>query len=152
MLSGIKEELSPFEALWLTIVGEARGEPIEGQIAVGWVIKNRQLHNPNRYRDYRDVCFEHLQFSCWNEDDPNRGYLDDLIAITISNKENEIADRYVKQCMYVAIGIDEDKIIDNTNGALNYFTRELFNSPHRPVWSKRARNVLVKGNQVFFNV
>jgi len=51
-----------------TIRGEARGEPFEGQLAVGWVIRNR-----SRVRNMaiRDVCLQPFQFSCWNTADPN---------------------------------------------------------------------------------
>lgn len=145
-----KNDLSPLEALELTIIGEARGEPIEGQIAVGWIIKNRLMHNPVKYHDYRDVCFQPEQFSCWNDDSVEKGFMDELTQKIIMDAE--ITDRYLVQCMWVALGIDENKIIDNTNGSLYYLTTDLFKSNNRPSWSKNARNVLVKGSQTFFNV
>ncbi len=142
--------LSDLEVLTLTIIGEARGEPIEGQIAVASIIRNRMLHNPKKYPSYKEVCFEHAQFSCWNVDSPEKGFMDDLIEKVINNED--ITDKYLIQCMSVAQGVDEGTIIDNTGGNLYYLTNDLYNSEHKPVWSKNARNVIVKGNQTFFNV
>ena len=39
--AGLSEEL---ECLALTIYFEARGEPVEGKLAVGYVVMNRTLH------------------------------------------------------------------------------------------------------------
>lgn len=143
-------DLSPLEALQLTIIGEARGEPIEGQIAVGWIIKNRLLHNPSKYKNYKDVCFEIHQFSCWNDDSVEKEFLDDLVSKLIAN--NNITDIHLEQCMFVGQSIDENKIIDNTKGALYYLTNELYNSELRPKWAKNPKNVVIKGTQSFFNV
>src|SRR5258707_944915 len=50
--------LSDNEVLSLTLIGEARGEPIEGIIAVGCVIRIRMHHSPAKYHNYSDVCLE----------------------------------------------------------------------------------------------
>lgn len=55
--------LSEFEVFAKTIFGEARGEPKEGQIWVGWVIKNRAHY---RGQSIKDVCLAPQQFECWN--------------------------------------------------------------------------------------
>lgn len=144
------KDLSPLEALTLTIIGEARGEPIQGQVAVGWIIKNRLMHKPTIYRDYRDVVFEQEQFSCWNSNSPEKGLMDSLIESMVRGEIFE--DMYLKQCEYVAQGIDNNKIIDNTGGNLYYLTSSLFNSDHRPSWAKNTRNARVIGTQTFFMV
>jgi len=143
-----KNSLSPLEALILTVIGEARGESIEGQVAVAWIIKNRLLHQPTKYKDYRDVVFEPHQFSCWDEE---ASYLNGLIQQMIVN-DDKIHDKYLTQCVYVSRGVDEDQIIDNTNGSLYYLTNTLYNSQSKPKWANAARNVKVIGNQTFFLV
>lgn len=56
-----------------TVWGEARGEPVEGQIAVAYVVKTRALWYPPTWwgMGVRGVCLAKKQFSCWNLDDPN---------------------------------------------------------------------------------
>lgn len=150
MLSNLIENLSVIEILRLTIIGEARGEAIEGQVAVGCVIRNRLQKNPNKYKSLKDVCLEPKQFSCWNESDPNYNLLIELGEKMITN--TEINDLYLKQCIWVASGIVNWQIIDNTGGALHYFTKLLFHSPGIPVWAKNSINPKEIGNQIFFNV
>lgn len=139
------ENLSPIEIVGLTIIGEARGEPIHGQVAVGCVIRNRLL---NGKKTYTDVCLAHRQFSCWNVNDPNRAVLIELAEMLL--KGQKLTSPYHKQCMFVALGIVNHDIMDNTNGALNYMTRDLFDA--RTVeWAKDATNISTKGNHIFFN-
>lgn len=138
--------LSQSEILGLTIIGEARGEPVEGQVAVGCVIRNRVTA---RSRSYSEICLAPKQFSCWNENDPNRPYLDELVdKLTVGEY---FADSSLRQCMFIAIGIHDGVIKDNTYGAQYYMTTELFMN-HRPEWAKRAKNIVVKGHQTFFNL
>ena len=146
----IIENLSDLEVYSLTVIGEARGEPIEGQVAVASNIKNRIHNNPSRYKSYKDVCLERLQYSCWNENDPNRAYLLGLGSKMLLNQRD--FDSYIRQCIYVTIGVDNGSIIDNTHGAIYYMTKKLFNSMDRPSWSKDAKNTVGKGNQIFFNL
>jgi N-acetylmuramoyl-L-alanine amidase len=54
-----------------TVFGEARGETVEGQIAVLWVIRNRVLQPCWWGRTVTDVCLKPYQFSCWLPSDPN---------------------------------------------------------------------------------
>lgn len=59
-----------------TIYGEARGAGVIDKIAVGAVIRERVLR-PGWWGDsWETVCLAPYQFSCWNEDDPNRPKLD----------------------------------------------------------------------------
>lgn len=145
----ILDSLSPAEILGLTIIGEARGEPIQGQVAVGCVIRNRMSANPSKYHSYTTVCLEPLQFSCWNSDDPNRQVLLELANKLLAG--DILSDRYLVQCMYVARGINNWAIIDNTNGAVNYMTHDLFFSDKKPRWALKVSNIREIGSQVFFN-
>ena len=58
-----------------TLWGECRGEPFEGQVAVGYVIRNRALQGGWWGSTIGEVCLKPYQFSCWNNDDPNRARL-----------------------------------------------------------------------------
>ena len=139
--------LSPTEILGLTIIGESRGESIAGQVAVGNVIRNRANYNKSTYHD---ICLAPKQFSCWNEDDSNRSLLLELADQLINGQF--ITDPYLKQCMFVAKGIVELELLDNTNGATNYLTSQLFFDGKTPSWAKNAKNLRTIGNQIFFNL
>lgn len=141
-------DLLPDEILALTIYGEARGESIEGQIAVGNVIINRWRANPEKYKTVKDVCLEKLQFSCWNENDPNYPKLIELADLL---SKNIIPDR-IKQQLYIARGVMGMNFNDNTKGAKNYMTTKLFNSDKRPKWANVRTGEIVIGNHTFFNV
>lgn len=139
-------KLSEIEILALTIYGESRGESIEGQIAVGCVIRNRLIPT----KTYNDVCLAKEQFSCWNESDPNYP-----ILVEIANKllvgQNHIDLDFI-QCNYVAFGIFNRLIKDNTNGAIEYLVNSLYNSYDRPSWASTPKGVKQIGNQTFFEV
>lgn len=141
--------LSEQDVLTLTIIGEGRGERIEGQVAIGSIIRNRLYHSPVRYKSYIDVCLENAQFSCWNMNDPNRALLNDLALQMVAGQK--IVDPYFRQCALVAQGIISWAILDNTHGALNYVTNDTWNKK-RPTWSLQAKNITEIGNQTFFTV
>lgn len=144
-------KLTDKEILALTIIGEARGEPIEGQVAVGSVIRNRLLWSKFKGKRFSDICLAKSQFSCWNEDDANLPFLMDLGAIMMMGQE--IKDPSLSQCVWVADGIIDWKILDNTRHADHYLATWLFNDPTRkPKWAKNASNIKVIGRQTFFNV
>lgn len=140
------EGLSDLEILALTLFGEARGESIESIVACGCVARNR-VHS-GLYKNYRHACLAPFQFSCWNEDDPNYPVLLELAEKMFSG--NSIMDLYFKQCMWVAHGIIDWDIIDNTKSAMNYMTTSLFNSDKKPKWAKGIDHGVEKGNHIFF--
>lgn len=142
-------DISDAEIVGLTLVGEARNQPIEGIVAVGCVIRNRLHSNPNKYKNYQSVCLEPLQFSCWNDNDPNKILLDELKLKLASGQE--ITDIHLRQCFFVAKGIVDWSIIDNTHRALYYMTTKLLNT-NPPKWSLKRTNERIKGDHTFFNV
>ncbi len=145
MADSILTKLSEIEVTGLTIYGEARGESVMGQIAVGCVIRNRVITET-----YQQVCLKPKQFSCWNENDPNYPILIELASKLVWNEvdNNEILD----QCLFIAGGIVNDHLIDITNGAKNYLTEHLFHDSKRPSWAAHPTNVQAIDSQVFFNV
>ena len=139
------KNLSDLEILTLTLIGESRGEPIEGQVAVGCVIRNR-MNKQNK--SYTDICLQSKQFSCWNLDDPNRAVLEELgERFLLGNKLENPAHR---QCLCVARGIIKNEILDNTHGSLNYITLDLWNSDKKPSWARNVAFTLTRGSQIFF--
>ncbi|MGH3756111.1 MAG: cell wall hydrolase, partial [Pseudonocardiaceae bacterium] len=72
MRAALPHDVKDWEVMGRTLYGEARGEPFDGLVAVAWVIRNR-AESPRWWgRDVKGVCLHPLQFSCWNETDPNR--------------------------------------------------------------------------------
>lgn len=140
-------DLSSAEIVGLTLIGEGRGEPIESQVAIGSVIRNRV----NLWKNtYYDTCLKPEQFSCWNKNDPNYP-----ILIELSNKLLQgrmIDDIYLLECLYIGAGIVLNQIRDNTNYSLYYLTTKLFNSSNKPEWAKTAKNIRAIGNQIYFNL
>lgn len=102
--------MDDLDATVRTIYGEARGEPIEGKIAVAWVIRNRADHGGWWGATPQDVCHKAFQFSCWNKNDPNSAKL-----LLLSDEDPAyLAIRKIAQAVL-------DKTIpDPTHGATHY--------------------------------
>lgn len=138
--------------LGLTLFGEARGEPPEGRWAVGHVIANRAriAHSGHKRALYGDgtvagACLQKLQFSCWNENDPNskllREYLD---AGELSAKA--IKTDTLRQCILDGLHVLSGVYPDPTVGSTHYHTKGV-----APAWSMGVTPVLKLGNHLFFN-
>lgn len=127
--------LTDLDALILTIWGEAQGEPIEGQIAVGCVIRNRVTHG----KSFADVCLAPKQFSCWEEN----SHMGDALEHLMSGKPDAI----LKQAQWVAQGIINNVVLDNTKGATHYYA-DYIPAPtwaqHVPVLAKIGRHIFLK--------
>lgn len=124
-----------------TLWGEARGEPIEGQTAVAWVLRNRSERGAFAGKIATTpgaiayVCQAPWQFSCWNSDDPN-------CAKMMVLKPAELA----KQIDIVARAL-EGLDVDPTHGADHYYA----NSIAAPSWTRNMKQVARIGAHVFFN-
>ncbi len=149
MDKNILNTLFPAEVVALTVYGESRGEPVEGQIAVANVIYNRFRDNPTKYKTIFDVCLEPKQFSCWNENDPN---YPNLLRMAYSiNNNKPLNDRYLKQAEFIAQGVASNNLLDNTRRSHYYITTHLFET-NRPHWARAPINTKEIGNHIFFNV
>lgn len=139
----ILDSLSSQQLLALTIYGESRGESIEGQIAVGCVVRNRVRTS---IKTYKEVVLEPKQFSCWNIDDPNRMVLEklagDIVNGIVPNNSR------LRQALFIATGIINDDLLDNTKGAKNYITNELYDTG-KIKWASKLTPSRVIGNHVF---
>jgi N-acetylmuramoyl-L-alanine amidase len=115
-----------------TIMGEARGEPEQGKIAVGWVILNRAKSGKwfGGGGDIFAVCRKPYQFSCWNPGDPN------LSVITRARTGDPVFD----QCLAAAQKVLNGSIADPTGGATHYFANYI----STPAWAKSPANLTVQ--------
>lgn len=101
-----------------TIWGESRGEPLLGQVAVGWIIVNRVLAAAKDKAHFGwwgttvpTVCLAKAQFSCWLPDDPNASK---LRAATLQQTS-------FQRAFGVACLVLSGDIADPTDGATHYF-------------------------------
>lgn len=137
--------LAPLDVLALTIFGEARDQHIEGEVAVGNVCRNRL--KTNRWgASYERVCLAPGQFSCWS---PHGGLSNYTLVMAL--REQIMAgstpdDRALRECYWVATGILNNSLQDNTEAATHYFvTRSQI-----PTWAVNKVPVTVIGAHSFF--
>ena len=135
--------------LGLTLYGEARGEPIEGLIGVACVIRNRLLDSKKRWgADYRAVCLQKAQFSCWMEAGGKANY-DELIKATTILLKNDPAPPLLEQCAWVALGVSRGALLDTVKGANHYHVASM---QPRPSWAQAFVPVTQKGAHVFYKM
>lgn len=131
------------QVLSATIYGEARGEPLEGKQAVACVVLNRVAQSAGR-RQFGDgtiagACLAPWQFSCWNENDPNRAV---LLGIDFENPNDVL-----QSCIDVANAAMAGQLADPTNGALFYKVTSL---PWPADWGLEVPPVATIGHQSFY--
>lgn len=125
------------EVMAKTIYGEARGECYDGRVAVAHVILNR-AQNPRWWGDgVVDVCLKAKQFSCWNDDDPNRDKLDELT----------VSDSVFMECCSVAALALGGVTKDPTDDADHYHTHSV-----APFWSIGQTPTVEIGNHYFYRL
>lgn len=129
--------------LALTVWGESRGEPVEGQIAVACVVRNRLRSGEL----WRDVCLAPEQFSCFNDGDPNAGPIQRAAAmLQTATPTPDLA-----QALWIADGTMAHAVKDNTFGATHYLTSALLASAP-PSWAVGQPVLVVIGHQSFLRV
>lgn len=150
----IRALLSERPALVCTLFGEAAGEPIQSQIAVGCVIRNRVHADLSRDRKpdwwgegYAEVCLKRSQFSCWWEHNQNSQRVYDLAEALIARQPQR---GLIAELEWIAEGIIGDVLRDVTRGADHYCTVALYQSPARPTWAKTIHATV--GAHVFFRL
>ena len=146
----------PDEAiLGLTLFGEARGEPIEGLIAVGCVIRNRVLTDIGHDRKpdwwgegYRGVCLKRDQFSCWSPKGGEANF-NAVVAATQLLLAHEPAPPLLEQCSWVALGISRGALLDTVKGADHYHAVQL---RPRPPWAQSFVPIVQVRNHLFYRL
>lgn len=136
----LENENAAIDTLARTIWGEARGESVRGKEAVASTIINRVKHAKSRGghwwgNNVIEVCLKPWQFSCWNENDPNRAKIN-LIPDT---------DKQFKICTRIARRTFRKTQTDPTNGATHYHTQD-----SNPWWAKGRIPCAVIGNHFFY--
>lgn len=102
-----------------TLWGEARSQEVMGMVAVACVIMNRS-YNPGWWgTGLRGVCLVPMQFSCWNDDDPQA-----------EKMRSPINDMEYVQASTIAEMLFNHSINDITNGADHYRAEYA-----HPVWA-----------------
>jgi N-acetylmuramoyl-L-alanine amidase len=124
-----------FEIMARTIFGEARGEPVTGQIAVAHVIINRWRSGKwFAAPSLAGVCVKRLQFSCWNSSDPTYRRL-----ITASTTELAPFEAIAR---HAVANPDEDP----TYGATHYYADTI----PAPGWATGKSPTVQIGHHLFF--
>ena len=123
------------DVLARTIFGEARGELLGGKIAVAHVVLNRVAAKRWFGRTIKEVCLKPYQFSCWNENDPNRNL---LLRV-------EYRDPTFRSCWEVAAAVIDGRYPDVTLGSCHYHTTSV-----RPDWAEDKLPVIQVGGHLFF--
>jgi N-acetylmuramoyl-L-alanine amidase len=118
-----------------TIWAEARGEPREGRIAVGEVIRRRTKRRYNSDGTITGTCCRDRQFSCWNNNDPNR-----LKMLSLDDDDPLVID--------CAQAWAESQWSDYTNGAVLYLA--LDSLKYLPPWVRQCRVVAKIGAHTFY--
>lgn len=123
-----------------TLFGEARGEMRQGQQAVANVIMNRAkigyAHPHFGDGTPSTACLAHMQFSCWNENDPNRAIILDV------DDSNPI----FSQCLQIATEAVAGSLEDITDNATYYYVK---GSPE-PAWAVDKEPCAIIGRHLFY--
>jgi len=130
------------DILTRTLYGEARGEYAQAGpaalIAVANVIINR-LNREGRYgKTLTEICLKPKQFSCWNQNDPNRSLItqDDLDR-----------DPLFKACRMVGYKVAKGFWPDLTRNSDHYHATSC-----KPSWARISKIKLRLANHVFYKL
>lgn len=150
LASNVKVTPNDLDIMALTLYGECRGEPFEGQQGVAWVIRNR-VENPTWWsREPNDgipddtiaaVCKDPFQFSCWNVDDRQYKLLKDPAT------KNTKMYLHLRQLAKSVLQLD--KSLDVTHDADHYCTVKVAPSVK---WTKTRTPVARIGNHLFYKL
>jgi N-acetylmuramoyl-L-alanine amidase len=116
----------------LTLLGEARGEGIEGMAGVASVIQTRAIE---RKQTASQVCLAPKQFSFWNG------------GVSETQKRKLLANPQAKNALHLAKLVAEKRMPDVVNGANHYHTLQV-----SPKWSKGKPLVALIKNHKFYRL
>lgn len=135
------------DTLARTLYGEARGEDRQGKIAVACVVLNRvKKRIMAGYRIIGGVkvptidatCLKPWQFSCWNDNDPNKKIIQNV----------DLTNKRFAECYEIATMAANGELEDITKGATHYYNPKACNQPK---WAKGKTPCVVLGHHLFFN-
>ena len=159
-VSSVKHALSDREAVALTMWGEARGESLAARGAVGMGIKNRRNHPRRWSNDWRQVCHQRWQFSCWQK---TGGAANHAAVMAWARYYTSIDSRRlqppsterrsVAECLYLADGVLGGFLLDNTHGSDHYYApRAMVPAGSAPKWAENQTPTAIIDNQRFFRL
>jgi len=129
-------KLSDIELLACFIWGEARGEKVEGKLAVAHVVMNR-VHAGSYYgRTTREVIFKVGQSLCFNVNDPDSAQIPRLLS----------ADREFALCRAIAELATRGLLKNDPTGGATHFHR----LDAKPPWATKLNFLRQIGNHVFY--
>lgn len=144
------EGLSERHVVALTLYGEARGEAIEGRIAVANVIRNRAAaRRPAFGLTPRDVCLKAWQFSCWLPQGGADNYAAVLDAARALTRDGGSIPPMLGECLWIADGLLGARFGDTVKGATHYVTADL-HAQRKPAWAVGLEPVLTLHAHLFF--
>lgn len=127
-----------------TLYGEAEANDIDDAEAIASVVMNR-IRWPNWPNSIVEVCLQPWQFSCWNQNDPNRAR---ILSVTRS-------DPWFRTCISVAERAIAGTLPDRTNGATHYYASYLDAKGLTPKWARNKvpsyTNTYGRYTHYFFN-
>lgn len=150
----IRSALTDRQAVALTVFGEARREPLIGQHAVAWVIRNR-LEHPQRFGfSWKGVCHRHAQFSCWYPWGGASNYAAVMAAATqVIDGPMPSPGSALARALQVADDVMAGRGFDPTKGADHYYAPAAMTPAGRvPVWAQGKTPTAVVGAHQFFRL
>ena len=135
------------DLLGLILYLEARGEPIEGRVAVGCVVRNRTIQRKKTYKEIilTPKTFGYEQFSCLNTNDKNYSIGVNMAKDFSEGKMPEDLTGRLQESRWVAHGIVNGSLLDNTRRANHYLNPKLCN----PKWDDNMVITCRIGNHIF---
>ena len=128
--SGLVYALDQDKVAIETILLEGRSESLNGQTAIGEVIRNRSKQGHGLIND---VCLAPYQFSCWNSLETAKKALKG-----VSGEEYQIASK----------AWNESENTTYSNGATHYIAKKRLK--HLPRWIKAMEETGIIGNHTFY--
>jgi spore germination cell wall hydrolase CwlJ-like protein len=136
------ESLSELELITLCVYGEARNQGLDGMLAVASVILNRSKKPSWWGSDIKSVILKPWQFSCFNENDPNRKTLEN-IAMDFQDSLKRLST--LRHCYWIARGLMEGFLSSNVGSATHYHTRQV-----KPDWKDKLQKITQVGDHIFY--
>ena len=130
--------VNPDSLAIITIWTEAQGEPYEGKVAVGEVIRNRMLRNYSSDGTVAGTVARRYQFSAWNDDAQDNALLIRALKITET-------DGIVQDCIRAW---NESRRTNYTKGAVLYCNLD---ACARPSWAKDENQTIKIGHHTFYS-
>ena len=143
--------LTDAQTVGLTLFGEARGERIEGRLAVASVIGNRvKAHRAAFGRGFKGVCLKRWQFSCWLPEGGKANY-DLVMAAAQLLARGDTPGPMLRECLWIADGLIRDQFGDTVRTATHYYNPHAMVPRGRvPDWAQGQTPVATVGSHLFY--